>query len=114
MNIFITALNSLISKIHSLFYPQKIKAREQLTEHGNIVIQDDPYQGIYKAMCQINQSLSSLPVQALIEAMQDLDESIKHYQSRNGRVKHLAKHARKRRVRKKNRHRLSKYESRRQ
>lgn len=106
MNIFITALNSLISKIHSLLYPQKIKAREQLTEHGNIVIQDDPYQGICQAMCQINQSLSTIPTQALIEAMQDLDESIKHYQSRNGRVKHLAKHARKRRVRKKNQRRL--------
>lgn len=106
MNIFITALNSLISKIHSLFYPQKIKAREQLTEHGNIVIQDDPYQGICQAMCQINPSLSTIPTQTLIEAMQDLDESIKHYQSRNGRVKHLAEHARKRRVRKKNQRRL--------
>ena len=106
MNIFITALNSLISKIHSLFYPQKIKAREQLTEHGNIVIQDDPYQGICQAMCQINQSLSTIPIQALIEAMQDLDKSIKHYQSINGRLKHLAKHARKRRVRKKNQRRL--------
>lgn len=106
MNIFRTALNSLISKIHSLFHPRKLKAKEQLTEHGNIVIQDDPYQGICQAMCQINQSLSSIPIQALIEAMQDLDESIKHYQSRNGRVKHLAKHARKRRVRKKNQRRL--------
>lgn len=114
MNIFITALNSLISKIHSLFQSHKHKRKEQLTEHGNIVIQDDPYQGICQAMCQINQSLSTIPTQTLIEAMQDLDESIKHYQSRNGRVKHLAEHARKRRVRKKNRHRLSKYESRRQ
>lgn len=114
MNRINKIVKAIATKIRSLFQSHKHKRKEQLTEHGNIVIQDDPYQGICQAMCQINQSLSTIPTQTLIEAMQDLDESIKHYQSRNGRVKHLAEHARKRRVRKKNRHRLSKYESRRQ
>lgn len=66
------------------------------------------------AIEQIRQSISLLPFQELFDVMQNLSVALEPYRRKKRRIEHLAKHARKRRVRKKNRHRLLKYESRRQ
>ncbi len=73
---------------------------EHTTEQGNILIEhqrENPARHFPQPTCVVPIHRDIAPVE--------------HHQKLYLRIEHLAEHARKRRVRKKNRHRLSKYES---
>lgn len=58
------------------------------------------------AIEEIGQSISLLPFQELIDVMKNLNASLEPYRKKKRRIEHLATHARKWRVRKKNQRRL--------
>lgn len=66
----------------------------------------DLRRAMINAIDQIWQSISLLPFQELFDVMQNLSAALEPHCKKKRRIEHLAKHARKRRVRKKNQRRL--------